>query len=152
MGFSLLWLLLLQSSGSRPCGLSGRYTQGSLLCSIWGCPRPGIKSLSPALTGGFLTTGSPWLFLDSYSFFVFCCLRRHLSTCKRCSLESQVPTCLTPCLTGGYDCVTAILQTPFNKRYLCLECFRCLIFLCALWRRSSHDNHLTHGIADLLGR
>ena len=31
------------------------------------------------------------LFLVSYSFFVFCCSRRHLSRCKHCSKGSQVP-------------------------------------------------------------
>ena len=34
------------------------------------------------------------LFLVPYSFFVFCCLRRHLSRCRRCSKGSQVPACL----------------------------------------------------------
>ena len=27
-----------------------------LLCSMWDLPRPGIKPMSPALAGGFLTT------------------------------------------------------------------------------------------------
>ena len=30
-----------------------------LLCSMWILPGPGIKLMSPALVGGFLTTGSP---------------------------------------------------------------------------------------------
>ena len=38
------------------------------------------------------------LFLIPYSFFVFCLRevrRRHLSRCKHCSKESQVPACVT---------------------------------------------------------
>ena len=48
-GFSLWWLLLLQSAGSVAMvhGLS---------CSILDLPEPGIKPVSPALAGGFLTT------------------------------------------------------------------------------------------------
>ena len=34
------------------------------------------------------------LFLASYSFFIFCCLRRHLSRCRHCSKGSHVPACL----------------------------------------------------------
>ena len=37
---------------------------------------------------------STWLFLVPYSFFIFCCSRRHLSRCRHCSKGSQDPTCL----------------------------------------------------------
>jgi len=45
----------------------GRWSAGSaaaahwadLPCSIWNLSRPGIKPVSPELTGRFLTTGSP---------------------------------------------------------------------------------------------
>ena len=34
-------------------------TRASLPCSMWNLPGPGIKPTSPALAGGFLTTGPP---------------------------------------------------------------------------------------------
>ena len=46
--FSLWWLLMLQSTGSRVRGLS---------CPMAGGIFPKIKLVSPALQGGFLTTG-----------------------------------------------------------------------------------------------
>ena len=77
-GFSLRWLLLLRSMGSRAqasvvvarrlssCGswalehrLSSCGTQAQLLCSMWDLPGPGLQPMSPALAGGFLTTAPP---------------------------------------------------------------------------------------------
>ena len=77
-GFSLQWLLLLWSTGSRctcsvvvacrlsscgpqalECRLSSCGAQAQLLCSMWDLPRPGIEPMSPALAGGFLTTVPP---------------------------------------------------------------------------------------------
>ena len=70
-GFSLRWLLLLQNTGSRCTGLSSRGTwalecrlsscgaRAWLLRGMWDLPRPGLKSMSPALAGGFLTTAPP---------------------------------------------------------------------------------------------
>ena len=70
-GFSLQWLLLLQSTGSRCTGFSGcglqvlEYrlrsccTWAQLLCSMWDLPGLVIKPMSPALVGGFLTTAPP---------------------------------------------------------------------------------------------
>ena len=67
-GFSLQWLLLLQSTGSRhmgfsSCGsralehrLSSCGARASLLHGMWALPRPGLEPVSPALAGGFLTT------------------------------------------------------------------------------------------------
>ena len=62
-GFSLRWLLLLQSTGSRPAGsvvvahgLSSCGARAQLLRSMWDLPRPGLEHVSPALAGGFLTT------------------------------------------------------------------------------------------------
>ena len=52
-GFLLRWLLSLQSYGA----------QASLLHSMWNLPGPEIKPVSPALAGGFLTTGLPGNFL-----------------------------------------------------------------------------------------
>ena len=71
--------LLLQSTGTRACGLlvvvahvlnswslwapehvlSSCDTQAQLPCGIWDSPGPGIKPVSLALQGGFLTIESP---------------------------------------------------------------------------------------------
>ena len=75
-GFSLQQLLLLQTTGSRvrtlvilECGLkscsswtlehriSSYGAQTQLPCGIWGLHRARIEPMSPALTGGSLTTG-----------------------------------------------------------------------------------------------
>ena len=70
-GFSLWWLLLLQSTDSRPAGFSSCGSQALehrcsscgarayLLCGMWDLPGPGLKPVSPALAGGFLTTAPP---------------------------------------------------------------------------------------------
>ena len=67
-GFSLRWLLLLRSMGSRclgfsSCGsralerrLSSCGARALLLRSMWDLPGPGLEPMSPALAGGFLTT------------------------------------------------------------------------------------------------
>ena len=82
-GFSLRWLLLLWSMGSRhvgfsSCGsctlehrLSSCGTRALLLCGMWDLPRQGIEPVSPALAGGFLTAAPPGMpfFL---SFFLPC--------------------------------------------------------------------------------
>ena len=65
-GFSLQWLLSLQSTGSRAhglstCGsqvlehrLSSCGTRAQLLHAMWDLPGPGIEAVSPALAGRFL--------------------------------------------------------------------------------------------------
>ena len=86
-GFSLWWLLLWRSTGSRHAGFSSCSTQASvvaarglsgcsvqalghagfsscgawaqLLCGMWDLSGPGIEPASPALAGGFLTTVPP---------------------------------------------------------------------------------------------
>ena len=67
-GFSLRWLLLLQSMGSRhrgfsSCGsralerrLSSCGAWAQLLCGMWDLPGPGLEPVSPALADRFLTT------------------------------------------------------------------------------------------------
>ena len=60
-GLSLVavhWRRLLQSTGSR-CMDSVVATHGQLPHGMWDFSRPGIEQLSPALAGGFLTTGPP---------------------------------------------------------------------------------------------
>ena len=70
-GFSLRWLLLLWSMGSRPVGfsscglkalerrLSSCGARAQLLRGMWDLPRPGLEPMSPALAGGFSTTVPP---------------------------------------------------------------------------------------------
>ena len=69
--FSLRWLLLLQSMGSRrvsfsSCGswalerrLSSCGARAQLLSGMWDLPGPGLEPMSPALAGRFLTTVPP---------------------------------------------------------------------------------------------
>ena len=77
--FSLRWLLLLHGAwalgtrasvvvvrGLSSCGLralerrlSSCSTQAKLLHGIWDLPGPGLKPMSPALTGRFLATVPP---------------------------------------------------------------------------------------------
>ena len=68
MGFSLLHLFLLQSTGSRHEGfsscdfwalehrLSSSSTWVQLLPGLWGLPGPGTEPVSPVLAGRFFTT------------------------------------------------------------------------------------------------
>ena len=55
-GFSLWWLLLLQSTGSKCTGFSH---SGAQTCGMWNLPRPGIEPMSFALAGRFLSTMLP---------------------------------------------------------------------------------------------
>ena len=81
-GFSLQWLLLLWSTGSRAWGLelcscptlehrlNSCGLRALLLCGTWGLPGPGIKPVSPTLTGGFFTiepSGKSKLFILYWS-------------------------------------------------------------------------------------
>ena len=70
-GFSLWWLLLLWSTGSRrvgfsscgswalECRVSSSGAWAQLLRGMWDLPGPGIEPMSPALAGGFLTAAPP---------------------------------------------------------------------------------------------
>ena len=59
VGFSLRWLLLLQSTGSRRAGFSSCGTGTWLLHGMLNLPRPGIEPMSPELADGFLSTVPP---------------------------------------------------------------------------------------------
>ena len=59
VGFSLQWLLLLQSTDSRHVGFSSCGTRASLLRGMWDLPGPGLEPVFPALAGRFLTTAPP---------------------------------------------------------------------------------------------
>ena len=58
-GFSLQWLLLLRSMGSRHTGFSSCGAWALLLRGMWDPPGPGLEPVSPALAGGFLITVPP---------------------------------------------------------------------------------------------
>ena len=69
-GFSLRWLLLLWSRGSRCGGFSScgswalerrlsSCARVQLLCGMWDLPGPGLEPVSSALAGRFLTTAPP---------------------------------------------------------------------------------------------
>ena len=78
VGFSLRWLLLLWSTGSRRVGFSscgsralerrlstcGAWAQ--LPRGMWDLPGPGIEHAPPALAGGFLTTVPPGKSLEFF--------------------------------------------------------------------------------------
>ena len=46
-------------------GASAPGARAQLLCSTWHLPGPGIEPMSPAVAGGFLTTGPPGVLLCS---------------------------------------------------------------------------------------
>ena len=88
-GFSSRWLLLLRSTGSRLVGFSSCGSRALerrlgicgarawLLRGMWDLPGPGLKPMSPALAGGFLTTvppgKAPFLFMaESYPIVYMC--------------------------------------------------------------------------------
>ena len=56
VGFSLRWLLWVQSTGSMAHGL--QWLWGTGLITLWHLPRPGIEPVCPDWAGRFLTTGS----------------------------------------------------------------------------------------------
>ena len=51
--------LVVWASVVVACGLSSRGSQAQLLYGMCDLPRPGLKPVSPALAGGFLTTAPP---------------------------------------------------------------------------------------------
>ena len=68
-GFSCCgaWGLGAQASVVVARGLSSCGTRAQLLCSMWDLPRPGLKPVSPALAGRFLTTAPPGKFHQQWS-------------------------------------------------------------------------------------
>ena len=47
VGFSLWWLLLLRSTGSRSTGFSSCGARAQLLCGMWDPPGPGLEPVPP---------------------------------------------------------------------------------------------------------
>ena len=64
VGFSLPWLLLLWSTGSRH---AGSVVVAHRLRGMWDLPRPGLEPMSPALVDGFLTTVPPGRWQNIYT-------------------------------------------------------------------------------------
>ena len=58
----------LSSCGSQALECSSCDTWALLLRGMWDLPGPGLKSMSPALAGGFLTTVPPGKSLYVYLF------------------------------------------------------------------------------------
>ena len=71
MAFSLRWLLLFQSVGSRCMGFNRCSTRTELLWGVWDLPGPGMEPVSSALAGGFLSTGLPEKSLNTLSWFFY---------------------------------------------------------------------------------
>ena len=79
---SALVLVWLQCTGAGTCGLqwfghsfSAVVVHGLINCptGMWNFPRSGIKPISPALAGGFLTTGPPGTSSGSLTYHFFTC-------------------------------------------------------------------------------
>ena len=99
-GFSLRWLFLLQSTGSRrvgfsscdsralECRLSSCGAPAQLLRGMWDLPRPGLEPVSPALAGGFLTTAPP----GKTAFFFFFSLETPWSSNSQRQVEKSLST------------------------------------------------------------
>ena len=78
-GLALQWLFFLQLLGSKAAGLSSCGTQILLPQGMWNLPGPGIKPMSPASAGRFLSTGpagKSYLFIYKWSIYLFwlCCV------------------------------------------------------------------------------
>ena len=102
--FSLRWLVLLQSTGSRCMGfcsygswaLEPRLNlcgaQPSLLHGMWVLPGPGIEPVSPALAGRFLSTR---LLGKSLNWFLLCAeptlhCNKYIRVCVQDTIEGVV--------------------------------------------------------------
>ena len=59
VGLSLLWPLLLRSTGSRRAGSVGVGSRAQLLRGMWDPPGPGLEPMSPAFAGRLSSTAPP---------------------------------------------------------------------------------------------
>ena len=85
--FSLQWLPLLQSAGSKVRVLSSCSTRAQLLCGMWNLPRSGIKCEPCALADAFLSTVPPEKSLDIY---LFISVGKRNSSHKSCYFSSVI--------------------------------------------------------------
>ena len=101
-------------------GFSRKDYWSGLLCPPPGdLPNPGIKPASPALTGGFFTTSTPW-----EAVCVCVCLReREKAMCELCVdmcvyLCMCVPECMLTHICVMSVAVTAVHGMPRPTRWL----------------------------------
>ena len=80
---------LVMEYGLSKCGIWAQ-----LPCSMWNLSGPGIEPLTPALAGGFLTTGPPGKCCIILTNIQSCCYSSHLSLLTSFSL--QCPISLLP--------------------------------------------------------
>ena len=109
-GFSLQWLLLLWSMGSRSVGfsscgswalerrLSSCGARAQLLCGMWDHPGPALKPVSPALAGRFLTTAPPGKPMDNFYLYFKIHIRKKKKTLMSGIIFSRKPFLITPLL------------------------------------------------------
>ena len=98
--FSLQWLVLMCSTGSRgigsmDMGFGSRGSPAQLLCSMWDRPRPDIEPVSLALAGRFLTTGRPGKSL----LYILC--YHHMKMFSINSLPQDTTQTSTPFVAGS---------------------------------------------------
>ena len=123
LGFSLRWLLLLQSTGSRALA-QHLWCMGLVVPQDVGLPRPGLKPKSPALAGGLLITeppekpsikfqrlfgSSPGIFVEWVAPFLCC----H-STLPRSHVTGSVMACAVD---------VAILATRLSSSRTVVKCY-----------------------------
>ena len=98
-GFSLRWLLLLWSTGSRCAGSVVVAHRLSCSMGLWDLPGPGLQPFSPALAGGFLTTASPG---KSPTFSYLDCCDSHLLVPLQSWIRSGPSSAQKPSMTPHF--------------------------------------------------
>ena len=115
MSLPLWWAPGPQASVGAACGLSSSCgsgalehslnscgTQASLLQGMWGLPRWGLKSVSPALAGGFFTTEPPGKPLQVLSCLIFKTRtlnnlpKNYQLVCRQAQIQTQINLILKP--------------------------------------------------------
>ena len=116
-GFSCCgaWALGARASVVAARGLSSCGSRASLLRRVWDLPGPGLKPVSPALAGRFLTTTPPGKSSSSVLF-----LRRFdhselngVGCCPEALLGRALGLCRFPVSLGGQFC-----PIPFQPTFL----------------------------------
>ena len=139
---------MLWSTGSRRKGFSSYSTQAQLPFGLWDLPRLGIQPVSPALAGGFLTTGPPGKsrklgFIDTdtgvsvlHAFYIVGTVLNNLMFPQSASSLSFSGTCVS------FHQVIGFPRWLSGKESACLSCKR-LRFSSSVekiaWRRAWHS-------------